>query len=50
MSKATTSPAQPTIPAISAPQPILPPALPEPFEDNPVVDPLGKNFKHPPPD
>jgi len=36
MPKATTNSEQPTIPA--------------PFEDNPVVDHLGDNFKHPPPD
>jgi len=36
MPKATTNSEQPTIPA--------------PFEDNPVVDHLGDNFEHPPPD
>jgi hypothetical protein len=36
MPKATINSEQPTIPA--------------PFEDNPVVDHLGDNFEHPPPD
>src|SRR5882762_222356 len=50
MPKVTSSPTQPAIPVIPAPQPILPPAQAVPFDDNPVVDPLGENFEHPPPD